>query len=52
MKRLLILEAKAGVGHGGVDVKWESIREGTIKRCVCHGEIHTWMKQTSVETIK
>ena len=34
MKRLLILEAKAGVGHGGVDVKWESIREGTIKRCV------------------
>ena len=30
----------------------ESIREETIKRCVCDGEIHTWMKQTSVKIIK
>ena len=47
-----MLEARSGVRHGGVDVKRESIREETIKRCVCHGEIHTWMKQTSVEIIK
>ena len=51
-KRLKILEARAGVGHGGIDVKRESIREETIKRCLCHGEIHTWMKQISVEIIK
>ena len=40
------------MGHGGVDVKRESIREETTKQCVCDGEIHTWMKQTSVEIIK
>ena len=33
-------------------MKQESVREETIKRCVCHGEIHIWMKQTSVEIIK
>ena len=46
------LEASAGVGHGGVDVKQESIREEAIKRCDFNWEIHTWMKQTSVEIIK
>ena len=40
------------MGHGGVDVRRESIGEETIKRCVGGGEIHIWMKQTSVETIK
>ena len=40
------------MGHRWVDVKRESIREETIKRCVCHREIHTWMKQNSVEIIK
>ena len=34
--------------HGRVDVRRESIREETIKQCVCDGEIHIWMKQTSV----
>ena len=43
------MEARAGVGHGEVDMKPESIREETIKRSVCHGEIHIWMKQTSAE---
>ena len=47
-----MLEVRAGVRHGGVDVKRESIREETIKRCVCDGEFHTWMKETSVEIIK
>ena len=40
------------MGHGGVDVRRESIGEETIKRCVCDGEIHIWMKQTSIEIIK
>ena len=35
MKRLQILEARAGVGHGGMDIKRESLREETIKWCVC-----------------
>ena len=39
------------MGHGGVDVKPESIREDTINR-VCHGEIHISMKQTSIEITK
>ena len=39
MKTLKILETRAGVGHGGVDVRWESIGEETIKRCVCDEEI-------------
>ena len=52
MKTLYILETRAGVGHGGVDVTRESIGEETIKRCVCDEEIHIWIKQTSVEIIK
>ena len=40
------------MGHGSVDVRWESIKEETIKQCVCDGEIHIWMKQTSVGFIK
>ena len=35
-----------------MDVKRESIREETIKRCVFDGEIHIWMKKTSIEIIK
>ena len=37
------------MGYGGVDVNDKSIREGTTKQCVCHGEVHTRMKLTSVE---
>ena len=42
------------MGHGEVDVRRESIGEETIKLCVCvcDGEIHIWMKQTSVGIIK
>ena len=40
------------MGHGGVDVRQESIREETIKWCVCDGEIHIWMKETSVQIIE
>ena len=36
------------MGHGEVDVRWESIREETIKQCVCD-EVD---KQTSIEIIK
>ena len=43
MKKLQLLEVRAGVGYGVVNVKWESIREEAMKRCVCHGEIHIWM---------
>ena len=32
-----------------MDVKDKSVREGTTKRRVCHGEIHSSMKLTSVE---
>ena len=46
------MEARAGAGHGGVHVKGESIRLETMKRCVFDGEIHIWMKQTSLEIIK
>ena len=46
------MEARAGAGHGGVDVKGESIRGETMKQCVFDGEIHIWMKQTSIEIIK
>ena len=46
------MEARAGAGHGGMDVKRESIREETMKRCAFDGEIRIWVKQTSVEIIK
>ena len=45
------MEAQVGVGYGGVDVSDKTIGEGTTKRCVCHGKIHTRMKLTSVEII-
>ena len=51
MKRPQILEARAGVGHGVVDVNDKFIKEGTTRLCVCHGEIHTRMKLTSLEII-
>ena len=35
-----------------MDIKRESLREETIKWCVCDGEINTWIKQNSVESIK
>ena len=31
------------------DMEGWMLREWTTKRCVCHGEIHTRMKLTSVE---
>ena len=34
-----------------MDVSDKSIREGTTKRCACHGKIHNRMKLTSVEII-
>ena len=40
MKRPQILEARAGVGHGVVDVNDKSIKEGTTKRCVSWGNPH------------
>ena len=41
------------MGHGGVDVRRESLRERDHEtECLCDGEIHIWMKQTSIEIIK
>ena len=37
------------MGYGGVDINHKSIRVGTTKLCVCHGEKNTRMSLTSVE---
>ena len=47
-----MLQAKANVGYGGVNMEPEFLTEETIKWHACDGEINTTMKQTSIKSIK